>query len=510
MSGDAMRRLIRRLYPMCRSITGDGVRETLAHVDLEIPLEIHEVPSGTRVLDWTVPPEWNVRDAWIRDPQGRKVVDFQRHNLHLVSYSVPVHQRMTLAELEPHLHSLPDRPDWIPYRTSYYSPSWGFCVTHKQLESFGDGEYEVCIDSSLVPGALTYAEHLVPGESEDELLVSAHVCHPSLANDNLSGVAVAVELARRLAEQPLRHSVRFLFAPGTIGAITWLARNRERTARIRGGFTLVCLGDEAPLTYKRTVSSFAGIDRAAERTLADLGIDHELIDFFPYGYDERQFNAPGFRIPMGSLMRGRHGEFPQYHTSADDLSFVSEERLEESLDAAHAILASLDANRRYRNLAPYGEPQLGSRGIYRAMGAMPILRSCSSRCSGCSTSPMAPMTCSPSRSAPACRRAFWPPPRGCSKTTISCRRSRKERTDAHSPHRSRGLHRLGDDPLPAGGRSRRGGPRHAALRRLRLRGLPEPRPHAAARPARRHRRGSGGFRSGGCTWRRSRTIRSAT
>ena len=352
MSVETLQTLIRDLYPICRSITGDGVRATLARVDREIPLQVQEVPSGRRVLDWTIPPEWNVRDAWI----------------HLVSYSVPVHRRITREELDAHLHSLPDRPDSIPYRTSYYAENWGFCVTHKQLESMQDAEYEVFIDSTLAPGSLTYAEYVVPGTIEDELLVSAHVCHPSLANDNLSGIAVAVELARRLEEQPLRHTVRFLFAPGTIGAITWLARNRERAARIRGGFTLVCLGDDRPLTYKRTVGGATDMDRAAAYALESSGIDHELIDFFPYGYDERQYNSPGFRIPMGSLMRGRHGEFPEYHTSADDLDFIHDARLIESVDAAREILVTLDSNRLYRNLAPHGEPQLGSRGIYRAMG----------------------------------------------------------------------------------------------------------------------------------------------
>ncbi len=369
MSGAAsMQALIRRLYPICRSITGNGVRESLRLIDEVLPLAMHEVESGTRVLDWTVPPEWNVRDAWIRDMKGRKVVDFQASNLHLVSYSAPIRRRISMEELEGHLHSIPGQPDWIPYRTSYYAENWGFCLTHKQLESMQDAEYEVFIDSTLAPGALSYAEHVVVGESEDELLVSAHVCHPSLANDNLSGIAVAVELAQRLAASPLRHSVRFLFAPGTIGAITWLARNRRQVANIRGGFTLVCLGDEQPLTYKRTVFGNADVDRAATQALSAMGVCHEQIDFFPYGYDERQYNSPGFRVPMGSLMRGRHAEFAEYHTSADDLDFVKDAQLEESVEAALAILKTLDANRSYRNLAPYGEPQLGSRGIYRATG----------------------------------------------------------------------------------------------------------------------------------------------
>ena len=365
---DAMLALIALLHPICRSITGEGVRQTLELLGREIPLEVHEVESGTPVLDWTVPREWNVRDAWIRDGTGRKVVDFRNSNLHVVSYSAPVRRRMTLAELEPHLHSMPDRPDWIPYRTSYYAETWGFCLSHKQLESMAEGEYEVCIDSTLEPGSLTYAEHVLPGECEEEILISCHACHPSLANDNLSGIAVAVALAKRLSALPRRHTIRFLFAPGTIGAITWLARNRERVRRIRGGLTLVCLGDDAPLTYKSTVFGDANVDRAAAHALAALGAPHRLVDFSPYGYDERQYNSPGFRAPIGSLMRGRHGEFPEYHTSADDLDFVKGEQLLEALAACTGIVRGLDANRRYRNLAPHGEPQLGSRGIYRAMG----------------------------------------------------------------------------------------------------------------------------------------------
>jgi aminopeptidase-like protein len=375
-----MYQLITELYPICRSITGDGLRQTLAIISRALApsaLRLTEVASGTEVLDWTVPREWNVRDAFIADEAGRRVVDFQRHNLHVVNYSVPVRATMTLAELRPHLHTLPAHPDWIPYRTSYYEDAWGFCLPQRQLDTLlarGESvQYDVRIDSTLATGSLTYGELVLPGDSEDEVLISTHVCHPSLADDNLSGVAVSVFLARALAARARRRlTFRFLYAPGTIGAITWLARNRERARRIKHGLTLTCLGDAHQFTYKRTLAASADIDRAATHVLAHAGLPHQTIDFFPYGYDERQYNSPGFRLPVGSLMRGRHGQFPEYHTSGDDLAFVSPERLAESYDVMSAILDVLDGNARYRNLAPDGEPQLGRRGLYRAMGGTDI------------------------------------------------------------------------------------------------------------------------------------------
>jgi aminopeptidase-like protein len=361
---------IAQLYPICRSITGDGLRQTLRGLSEICPLRLTEVPSGTPALDWTVPDEWNIRDAFIADASGARIVDFRKSNLHVVNYSIPVRARMTLAELRPRLHSLPDRPDWIPYRTTYYDASWGFCLPHRQLEALKDGEYEVCIDSTLAPGHLTYGEAVLRGEIEDEILISAHCCHPSLADDNLSGAVIAAALARHFAKVPRRHTLRFLFAPGTIGAIAWLSRNRETAARVKHGLTLTCLGDSHPFTYKRTLAGNAPIDRAMARVLGSR--QHQLIDFFPYGYDERQYNSPGFRLPVGSLMRGRHGQFPQYHTSADDLSFVQPARLAESFQVLREAIELLDGERRYRNLAPYGEPQLGKRGLYRAMGGTSI------------------------------------------------------------------------------------------------------------------------------------------
>jgi aminopeptidase-like protein len=364
--------LIRELFPICRSITGEGVRRTLAILSRFSPLSIEEVPTGTAVLDWTVPREWNIREAWIADSSGRRIVDFRDSSLHVVSYSVPVNARMSREQLDAHLHSLPDHPDWIPYRTTYYREDWGFCLSQRRREALEDGEYHVCIDSSLAPGHLTYGELFLPGESDDEILISTHVCHPSLCDDNLSAIAVSVFLARELAGQRRRHGVRFLYAPGTIGSLTWLARNRERVDRVKHGLTLTCLGDQHPFTYKRTLAGDHEIDRSVALALRDAPVPHELIDFFPYGYDERQFNSPGFRLPVGSLMRGRHGRFPEYHTSADNLEFVRPERLAESLDLCRRVIAVLDGRGTYRNLSPWGEPQLGRRGLYRDMGGTDV------------------------------------------------------------------------------------------------------------------------------------------
>jgi aminopeptidase-like protein len=369
MTADEMMALARELYPICRSITGDGVRATLDLISDHIPLERHEVASGTPVLDWTVPREWNIRDAWIKDASGKRLVDFAASNLHVVNYSAPLPaQRMSLDALEAHLHSLEDRPDVVPYRTTYYDENWGFCLTHRQRESLEAGEYEVCIDSTLEDGALSYGELLIAGESPEEVLISVHVCHPSLANDNLSGIAVATAFAKALRAQPRRLSYRFVFAPGTIGAITWLARNRDAAERVRHGLTLVCIGNDEGLRYKRSLAGDAPIDRAVEAVLESSGELCEVRDFHPYGYDERQYNSPGFRIPMGSLSRGLHGEFPEYHTSADDLSFIQPQRLAGALETLLEIASVLDSNRHFRSLAPFGEPQLGRRGLYCAMG----------------------------------------------------------------------------------------------------------------------------------------------
>jgi len=366
--GEELYKLVAELYPICRSITGDGVRRTLEVVDREVGLVVHEVPTGTAVLDWTVPREWNVRDAWVAGADGRRVIDFRASNLHLLGYSVPVRATMPLAELKRHLFTIPEHPDWIPYRTSYYAERWGFCASQRLVDSLPEGDYEVCVDATLADGHLTYGEHVVPGETDEEVLVTCHVCHPSLANDNLSGIAVATRLARLLGQGRPRYTHRFLFIPGTIGSITWLARNEDRVGRIRHGLVLACLGDPGRLTYKRSRRGDTEVDRAVAHVLASSGRPHELQDFTPYGYDERQFCSPGFDLPVGCLSRTPYARYPEYHTSADDLDLVRPEHLQDSLEACWEVLQVLDGNRRYLNLKPKGEPQLGRRGLYGSIG----------------------------------------------------------------------------------------------------------------------------------------------
>jgi aminopeptidase-like protein len=360
--------LVRELYPLCRSITGDGVRETLRRVAAHADLKMHEVPSGTPVFDWTVPREWNIRDAYVKNPRGERVIDFKASSLHVVSYSVPVRARLGLAELKQRIFTLPDHPDWIPYRTSYYRETWGFCAPHRRVAELEEGEYEVCIDSTLAPGSLTYGECYVRGATEDEVLISCHVCHPSLANDNLSGIAVAAFLAELLAKASPRYSYRFLFNPGTIGSITWLALNEPSVHRIRHGLVLACVGDGGAPTYKRSRRGDAEIDRAVRLVLRGRGGEHRIEEFTPYGYDERQFCSPGFDLPVGCLMRTPHGRFPEYHTSGDDLDFVRPESLADSLDICLRVLDVLESNRTYVNQNPKCEPQLGKRGLYGSVG----------------------------------------------------------------------------------------------------------------------------------------------
>ena len=366
--GERMLLLARRLYPICRSITGDGGRQTLRIRGEDLPLKIEEVPSGTKVLDGEVPDEWNIRSATITRENGERVVDFADHNLHILQYSLPIDRLVPMEELRRHLHTLPDQPDLIPYRTAYYAKTWGFCLSHRTLETMRDPAYRVRIDSTLAPGHLSYGELFIPGASEDEVLFSIHCCHPSLANDNLSGMVIARALAERLLAERPRLSYRFLFIPGTIGSITWLARNRERVSRIKHGLVLSCLGDRGPLTYKRSRRDDAAIDRAVAHVLQHQGSGSSTVPFIPYGYDERQYCSPGFDLPVGCLMRSPNGTFPEYHTSADDLDFIKPDALADSFDALTKIIDVLEHDGRYRNTSPYGEPQLGRRGLYRPIG----------------------------------------------------------------------------------------------------------------------------------------------
>jgi aminopeptidase-like protein len=356
------------LYPICRSITGEGLRQTLSKIQQLIPLEIVEVPTGTPVFDWTVPKEWNIRDGYIQDRNGKRVVDFRLCNLQVMNYSIPIQSTMRLSQLKPHLFTLPDKPEWIPYRTSYYQENWGFCLTHNQMMALPDDDYEVSIDSTLEDGNLTYGECYFPGRSTDEVLISCHVCHPSLANDNLSGLAVATFLAQHLCGRDLRYSYRFVFIPGTIGAITWLARNRENVGRIRHGLVLTCIGNADGFHYKKSRRGNTEIDQATAHALRHCGEPYDVLEFSPYGYDERQYCSPGFNLAVGCLMRSVWGSFPEYHTSADNLDFIHPSKLAGSLRLCGSILDVLEGNRRYRNQNPYCEPQLGRRNLYRSTG----------------------------------------------------------------------------------------------------------------------------------------------
>jgi aminopeptidase-like protein len=398
-AGEAMHALARRLMPFRRSLTGDGVRETLAVLAEDLPLAIREVSTGTPVFDWTVPREWNLREAWIRDEAGNVVVDAAAHPLHVLGYSVPVDVTLDRDELLPHLHSLPDRPDWIPYRTSYWRQTWGFCLPHRRVEALPPGRYHVHIDATLADGQLTWGELHVPstqsspstkslpsteslpgakslpgtldqaGAGDGDWLVSCHVCHPGMANDNLSGIVVAAALARRLMALPeRRHGWRFLFVPGTIGAITWLALNEALLPQLRGGIVAANLGDAGGFTWKRSRAGDSEVDRAVAVALRDSGEPHAIEPYSPYGYDERQYNSPGIRLPVGCLSRTPWGRYPQYHTSADDLAFVTPGQLAGSLAVYGRVAAGLEGNARYLNLQPKGEPQLGRRGLYGSLG----------------------------------------------------------------------------------------------------------------------------------------------
>ena len=367
--GDEIYALAAEIYPICRSITGDGVRETLRKIGRHIPVEVHEVPSGTQAFDWTVPREWNIRDACIKTSRGEKIVDFAASNLHVMGYSVPVRKRVSLDELRKHLHTIPDQPDLIPYRTSYHAEDWGFCIPHSQLETLQDEFYDVFIDSTLENGSLTYGEYLIEGATEDEILLCTHICHPSLANEGCSSLALLTQLARRLRAQKTRYSYRFLFTPSTIGTIAWLSRNENRVSRIRHGLVLANIGDGAPPVYKKSRRGDAEIDRASAHVLKHSEFASDILDFFPYGYDERQFCSPGFNLPVGLLQRSMFGEFPEYHTSADNLDFIRREYLEESYRMVVDILNVLEGNDVYVNAMPKCEPQLGKRGLYAGGGS---------------------------------------------------------------------------------------------------------------------------------------------
>lgn len=364
-----------RLYPLHRSITGAGLRQTLAIIGEDIPLEIHEVATGTQVLDWVVPLEWRIRDAWVETLDGRRVIDYAASNLHVVGYSQSIDAEVDRATLLEHLHTRPDLPDAIPYRTSPFRETWGFCAAHRLMETLTDARYRVCIDTSHTEGSLSYGECFLPGTSSDEVVLTTHTCHPSMANDNVSGMVVATRLAAALADRPRRLGVRFLFLPGTIGSIAWLSRNEANLGRIRHGLVVAGVGDAGPFTYKRSFAGEATIDRAMETILHDEERPHRIEPFTPWGYDERQFNSPGYRLPFGRLSRTPHGTYPEYHTSADDLAFIDGDRLIQAEALLLSVLNVLERDRRPINRAPRGEPRLGARGLMSNVGGRPAITS---------------------------------------------------------------------------------------------------------------------------------------
>ena len=365
--GKKMYKLAERLYPICRSITGNGVRETLSILKEIIPLEVVEIPSGTKVFDWEIPDEWNITDAWIKNSKEDKIVDFKKLNLHVLNYSEPVDKQIDLAELKEHLYTIPENPEWIPYRTSYYNRKWGFCMSHNQFESLAGEIYHVKVDSIIEPGFLTYGEYYIPGKTEEEVLFSCHICHPSLGNDNLSGIVLATKLAESLNKLDTHFSYRFLFIPGTIGSLAWLSKNEDKLHKIKHGLVLTLLGDSTPFQYKKSRQGNAEIDEIMNYLL-EKKEGCKMLDFSPYGYDERQFCSPGFNLPVGRLTRTPFAEFPEYHTSADNLDFINSDNLSESLSFLLKIITTIEGNRKWTNLSPKGEPQLGKRGLYGSVG----------------------------------------------------------------------------------------------------------------------------------------------
>lgn len=361
--------LLRRLFPICRSITGEGVRQTLAILQEAVPFQVSEVPSGTVCYDWTVPDEWTIRDAYVAAPDGTRLIDFRKSNLHLVSYSEPIDKVMSFDELEPHLHSLPDLPRAIPYRTTYYKRDWGFCLSYEQLQQMDRrAKYHVVVDSGLAPGGLTYGEALIPGRSGREVLVSTYCCHPSMANDNLSGVVLWTLLLRELRSRPARHSYRFVILPETIGAIAYLARNEDRMKQVQGGFVITTAAGPGKVGFKASFRGDALVDRAVARTFAELKVDPVRYPFDISGSDERQYSTPGFRIPVVTISKDKFYEYDYYHTSLDDLDFISAGNLIDTLKLYLLSIENLELDLTYRSLNPHGEPMLGKRGLYPPTG----------------------------------------------------------------------------------------------------------------------------------------------
>jgi len=360
-----MYELAKRLYRIPRSLTGNGVRETLNILKEICPLlKIYEIPTGTKVFDWEIPKEWNIRDAWIKTTDGKKIIDFKENNLHVMGYSLPVHRKIGLDELLAHVYTLPENPGLIPYVTSYYKERWGFCMSELQKNELKDSEYEILIDSELKDGSLTYGEIIIPGESEKEIFLSTYICHPQMANNELSGPCVAIYLAKWLSERQNRYTYRIAFVPETIGSIAYLSRNiKEMKDRVEAGFVITCVGDTRAYSYLESPYANTLADRAARNILKQHAPGYKTYSFLERGSDERQYCSAGVRLPVCSVMRSKYGEYPEYHTSADDLDLVSAEGFEGSFELYKKILLALEHNRKYKIICAC-EPQLGKRGLY--------------------------------------------------------------------------------------------------------------------------------------------------
>ena len=363
--GVKMYQLAEELFPICRSITGEGIRYTLNRLKKEVPqIVLHEIPTGTKVFDWVVPKEWEISEAYIEDMKGNRIVDFQKNNLHVVGYSIPIDAIVSGDELQAHLYSLPEHPDWIPYVTSYYKERWGFCVTENSRKKLTDNQYHVVIKSKLFDGSLTYAELLILGQVSDEIFFSTYACHPSMANNELSGPVVQIELAKLLMSRKNKYSYRLIWIPETIGSITYLSKNLDyMKEHIIAGYNITCVGDDRAVSYIQSRKGNTIADRAAKNVLKYIAPDYMEYSYLNRGSDERQYNAPGIDLPVCSICRTKFHEYPEYHTSADDLKLISPKGLEKSYYIYKEIIQALEVNEIYR-INCLCEPQLGPRGLY--------------------------------------------------------------------------------------------------------------------------------------------------